>query len=151
MCKQISNLLLSPLYSDFVKSESERVNTVRGEADIALVSWGGFDQLSDRVAGISWLIRFVAGLSPLCPSVSSVIVNLRGKGVAGAGFSSRISGFLWTLKLALFEAARYSLTHRGSTLNGLWYAWDSLFLEVKCTFWSNGGYDPAVWKCSKVL
>jgi len=114
MCKQISNLLLSPFYSDFMKSETECVNAVCGEADIAVLSWRGFDQLSDRVAGHSWLIRFVAGLSPLWPSVSPVIANLRGKSVAGAWFSSRISGFLWTLKLALFEAARHSLTHRRS-------------------------------------
>ena len=114
MCKQISNLLLSPLYSDFVKSETGCVNIVWGEVQIEVVSRGGYDQLSDRVADRSWLIRFVAGLSPLRSSVSPVIVNLRGKSVAGAGFSSSISGFPSTLKLALFEAARHSFTHRRS-------------------------------------
>jgi hypothetical protein len=95
-----------------MKSETGCVNTVCGEADTEVVSRGGFDQLGDRVAGLSWLIRFVAGLSPLRHSISPVIANLRGKSVAGAGFSSSTSGFPWTLKLALFEAARHSLTHR---------------------------------------
>ena len=77
-----------------------------GEADMEVVSRGECDQLSGRVAGLSWLIRYVTGLSPLRPSVSPVIANLRGKSVAGAGFFSSISGFSRTLKLAPFEAAR---------------------------------------------
>jgi len=76
VCKQISNLLLSPLCIDFMKSETGYVNIVWGEADTEVVSRGVFDQLSGRVAGLSWLIHFVAGLLTLRLSVSPMIANL---------------------------------------------------------------------------